>query len=142
MSYDKGWSLKINFLLSIYKVLVRSVINYANIVTAACNEKVIKDLEVLQNDALRVIYRRSLLDHISVQTLRDWAQIEPIKSRHDTLLNNYYEKCLVSNNPLIKELFENYKNFKTRKIFREGLAMEDDGSIDLEKLNLIRRVNI
>ena len=142
LSYDKGWSLKTNFLLNIHKVLIRTAMDYANIDTAACNEKVIKDLEVLQNDALRVIYKKSLLDHISVQTLRDWAQIESIKSRHDTLLNNYYEKCLVSNNPLIKELFKNYKNFKNRKIFREEFASWDDGSMDLEKLDLIRRVNI
>ena len=43
---------------------------------------------------------------------------------------------------MIKELFENYKNFKNRKIFREGLAIGEDGSIDLVKLDLIRRVNI
>jgi exonuclease III len=142
LSYDKGWSLKTNFLLSIYKVLIRSVMDYANVVTAACSEAVINDLEVLQNNALRVIYKKSLLDHISAQTLRDWAQIDSVKSRHNILLNNYYEKCLISNNPLIKELFENYKNFKNRKIFREGLAIGEDGSIDLVKLDLIRRVNI
>jgi hypothetical protein len=42
---------------------------------------------------------------------------------------------------LIKELFENFKQFKNRKIFREGLAIGEDGGIDLEKLDLIRRVN-
>ena len=116
--------------------------DYANVVTAACNEKVIKDLEVLQNDALRVIYKKSLLDQISIQTLREWAQIESVKSRHESLLNNYYEKCLVSNNPLIKDLFENYKIFKNRRVFREELAVRNDGTIDLEKLDLICKVNI
>ena len=142
LSYDRSWSLKTNFLLSIYKVLIRSVMDYANVVTAACNEKVIKELEVLQNDALRVIYKKSLLDQISIQTLREWAQIESVESRHESLLNNYYEKCLVSNNPLIKDLFEKYNVFKNRKVFHEELAVGDDGTIDLEKLDLIHKINI
>ena len=62
LSNDKSWALKLtNFLLSIYKVLIRSVMDYANVITAACNEKMVKDLEVLQNDALRVIYKKSIL---------------------------------------------------------------------------------
>ena len=76
LSYDKNWSLPTKFLLSIYKVLIRSVMDYANVVTAACNEKVVRDLEVLQNDALRVIYKKSLLDHVSVDTLLEWSEME------------------------------------------------------------------
>ena len=142
LSYDKSWSLNVKFLLSIYKVLIRSVMDYANVITAACNEKVVKELEVLQNDALRVIFKKSILDHVPVQTLLDWAELETIKSRHESLLTAYYEKCLVSNNPLIKELFEKYKIFKRRKLFSEDMAVGERGTVDLDRLALIRKVNV
>ena len=80
LSYDRCWGLNVNYLLSVYKVLVRSVMDYANVVTAACNIKVVRDLEVLQNDALRVIFKKSVMDHIPVQTLLQWADIESILS--------------------------------------------------------------
>ena len=79
LSHDKSWALKTNFLLSIYKVLILTVMDYANVIMVACNEKVVKDLEVLQNDALGVIYKKSILDHIPVQTLLEWAEIESVK---------------------------------------------------------------
>lgn len=141
LSYDKSWSLNIKFLLSIYKVLIRSVMDYANVITAACNDKIVKELEVLQNDALRVIFKKSILEHVPVSTLLDWAKIETVKERHENLLNSYYEKCLVSNNPLIKELFQKYKIFKRRKIFSEEMSVGEGGVVDLDRLALIRKVN-
>jgi hypothetical protein len=123
LSYDKSWSLNTKFLLNIYKVLIRSVMDYANVTTAACNDKIVKELEVLQNDALRVIFKKSILEHVPVSTLLDWAEIETVKERHENLLNSYYEKCLVSNNLLINELFQKYKIFKRRKIFSEEMSV-------------------
>ncbi len=101
----------------------------------------VKDLEVLQNDALKVIFKKSILDHIPIQTLLEWAEVESIKDRHENLLTTYYEKCLVSHNPLIKELFENYKVFKRRKLFNEELSVGVGGVVDLERLMLIRKIN-
>ena len=130
----------VNYLLIVYKVLVRSVMDYANVVMVACNIKVVRDLGVLQNDALRVILKKS----VNIQTLQQWAYIESVEGRHETLLNKYYESCLVKKKPLINELFDNYKNFKQRnKIIRESLAVSENGIVDLTRLDLlIRQTNI
>ena len=71
ISYDKHWGLNSKFLINIYKVLVLSVMDYTSIITSASSEKVLKDLEVLQNNALRVIFKKSVLNKITVEQLRE-----------------------------------------------------------------------
>ena len=124
-----------------YKVLVRSVIDYASVISIASSDEVIRKLEVMQNNALRIIFKVSFNDHVSVDTLRSWAGVESIADRHRQLLPNYYEKAIVTNNPLVNQLFKNYKDFKERKLISENLAVKRDGSIDLVSLNLIRAIN-
>jgi len=130
------------FLVNIYKVLIRSVTDYASVITVACSSKVIKDLEVLQNESLRIIFKKSLLDHVSCEDLRSWADITTIAERHEELLTDYYEKVLIKKNPLITELFEKYRSFKLRNIISEDLAVNGNGIVDLVKLDLIRKTNI
>jgi hypothetical protein len=83
------------FLVNIYKVLIRSVTDYASVITVACSSKVIKDLEVLQNESLRIIFKKSLLDHVSCEDLRSCADITTLAERHEELLTDYYEKVLI-----------------------------------------------
>ena len=71
LSWDKNWRLKIHFLLNVYKVLVRSLLDYSSIISAACPNDVTKAQEIMQNDALRVIFKKSLLDQVSSDTLRE-----------------------------------------------------------------------
>lgn len=108
----------------------------------ACASKLLKDLEVLQNESLRIIFKKSLLDHVSCEDLRSWADITSIAKRHEELLTDYYEKVLIKKNPLITELFEKYRSFKLRKIINEELAVNGNGIVDLIKLDLIRKTNI
>ena len=130
------------FLVNIYKVLIRSVTDYASVITVACSSKVIKDLEVLQNESLRIIFKKSLLDHVSCEDLRSWADITTLAERHEELLTDYYERVLIKRNPLISELFEKYRSFKLRNLINEDLAVNGNGIIDLVKLDLIRKTNI
>ena len=82
-----------------------------------------------------------MLDHVSCEDLRSWANIPSITERHDDLLSDYYEKALIKKNPLINELFEKYRSFKLRKIIDECLAVNNEGVVDLVKLDLIRKTN-
>ena len=84
LTWDKNWRLKIHFLLNFYKVLVRSLLDYSSIISAAYTNDVTKALEVMQNDALRVIFKKSLLDQISSHTLREWAGVESIAERQNS----------------------------------------------------------
>lgn len=141
LAYDRNWSLKTNYLVNVYKVLVRSVMDYANVISGACDKQVIKDFEILQNTALRVIFKVSLLDHVSIETLREWAGVESIETRHSELLNDYYVKCLTSSNPLIKDVFKQYELFKKRNFLREELAIGEGGTVDMATFDLIKNHN-
>ena len=50
--------LETDSLVNAYKVLIRSVLDYANVISAACTKMVKGDLEVIQNNALRIIYKK------------------------------------------------------------------------------------
>ena len=141
LSFDRNWSLNSKFLVNIYKVLVRSVMDYANVISSACDKKVIRAFEVLQNDALRVIFKKSKLEHVSIEELRGWAELDSIEMRHEELLNDYYVKCMTTNNPLIKDLFNSYKNFKQRNFRDLSLVDGSSGLVNLMKLDQIRKNN-
>ena len=89
LSYDKNWALKPHILVRIYKSLVRSVLDYASVTAIACNVDVRKDFVVLQNDALRIIFKKNIMDHIKVDDLRKWANVDSIHNRHKDLLNRF-----------------------------------------------------
>ena len=62
-----------------------------------------KDFEAIPNNAIRIIFNIKITDEVSV---RDVSSIEDC---HESLINRYYEDALISNNPLIGELFGCYK---------------------------------
>ena len=92
-----------------YKSLLRSVLDYACVTSISCNKDVIKRYEILQNDALRIVFKRFIMDHVRVEDLSKWAGVTSVEDRHKELLLRYYERTIMSDNPLLKKLFENYK---------------------------------
>jgi hypothetical protein len=141
LSFDPNWRLSPPILVRIYKSLIRSVMDYASVISIACNKEVVKALEIIQNDSLRVIFKKTIMDHVQIEDLREWAGVESIKDRHQSLLTSYYERALISANPLMKLMFEKYKKFKSRNDLNPNLAVSEDGRVDLEKLNFIRNFN-
>ena len=141
LSYDKNWRLDTTTLIRIYKSLVRSVLDYACVTSVACNKNIVRNFETLQNDALRIIYKKTVLDHVKVEDMRKWADVSSIAKRHEELLTRYYERAIMSENPLLKKLFENYKKFKERKALNINLAVDSMGVVDLETLKFIRAHN-
>ena len=112
LSYDRTWRLDEKLLVKIYKSLVCSVLDYASVCTGAMKD--CKVLEILQNNALRVIFKKTLLDKVSCEELRNKAGVSTVFERHAKLANEYYERALLSQNPLINSVFSNYKKFKER----------------------------
>ena len=142
LSYDKTWKLTDGLLIKMYKSLIRSVIDYASITTGSVSLKIKNDLEVLQNNALRIIFKKGLLDKISNEELRTRAGLVTVKERHHKLMLDYYEKAIVTENPLIKKVFDNFKKFKTRNYLKESLAVDESGRIRNETLDLIKKHNV
>ena len=50
----------------------------------------------MQNNALRVIHKKGLLDKIPSDVLREKSQVDTVETRHKHLLESYYEKAIVS----------------------------------------------
>ena len=73
--------------------------------------------------------------------MRGWAELDSIEMRHEELLNDYYVKCMTTNNPLIKDLFNSYKNFKQRNFRDLSLVDGSSGLVNLMKLDQIRKNN-
>ena len=141
LSFDKMWRLDEKALVKMYKCLILSVLDYASINTGACCKDSLKDLEVIQNNALRIIFKKGLLEKTSTQELRERACLDSIGERHYKLMSDYYERALTSNNPLIGKIFVNFKKFKRREWLSENLAVKEDDTVNMELLNLIRAHN-
>ena len=141
LSYDRNWALKPGILVQVYKSLVRSVLDYASVTSIACNVNVINDYEIVQNDALRIIFKKTVMDHTRIEDLRKWAKVPPIQSRHKELLTRYYERAIMSDNPLVKDMFVKYEKFKKRNCLNPSLAVDEDNNVNLERLELIRSHN-
>jgi hypothetical protein len=115
--------------------------DYACVTLAALSLDLRKDFEIIQNNAIRIIFNLRLSDEISVERLREMARVSSIEQRHTMLMDRYYESALTSGNPLLAEVFEGYKRFKKRKFIREELAVSEHGIVNLETLELIRGHN-
>ena len=76
-----------------------------------------------------------------VQELREKAGLETIAKRHEMLLERYYESVLISNNPLVNQIFTEYKEFKRRNFIRESLAVDTNNVVNLRDLEIIKEHN-
>ena len=42
-------------------------------------------------------FKKSKLEHVSIEELRGWAELDSIEMRHEELLNDYYVKIMTTN---------------------------------------------
>ena len=140
LSYDKSWRLNKKILIQMFKCLVLSVVDYASVTAGALNESSKNELEILQNNALRIIFKKSLLDKVRNTTLREMAGVKKIEERHHDLMRDYYERALITENPLVDKMFTNYRIFKNRFNINENLATVG-GITQGETLELIKKHN-
>jgi hypothetical protein len=144
LSYKRQWKLNENTLLTIYKSLVRSVLDYSCFIFSSLNETFKKKLQSIQNNALRIIYKKTWEFDASI--LHDWAKIETIETRMCNLTETYVEKAFACNNPLITRAIDDYAVIrKATHINPQSAADETDLAtiidnnkyMDSQKLNPI-----
>ena len=95
---------------------MRSVIEYPCFISGSCNKGIMDKLEILQNHALRIVLKKRQIDHVTIESLREEANVSAIEKRHQKLLLAYFDKAINNNNPLIMELIKYYWEFRKRNI--------------------------
>ena len=96
-------TIKQDHLITIYKSFIRSKIEYSFIPYLITNEKIKNDLQIIQNTALRTIFKRTR--YYSNQKLHDNANIPSLNQHLSNIAKSYMEKVI--NNKQLLELFYN-----------------------------------
>ena len=106
---NRKWRIKEEVLKSVYYALIRSIIDYTLIVYSVLSEKNKEALQIIQNKALRIIYNCSI--EISVNELHRIANEKKISERAIEVKENYLEKNTKSDNPVVKQLLWDFRNY-------------------------------
>jgi hypothetical protein len=129
LSYDQLWKLDNSVLIKLYKTLVRSIIEYSSVIIGSVSQSFIKKLEAIQNNALRAIYQESWEDMREVgnrpEDLREKSKIQTIENRLKQLNERYIEKALLTRNPFVDEMIEDYLTFRARTKIDPKKALND-----------------
>ena len=104
---QKSWGLNKATLVQIYKSLIRSVIEYIGLSYFSLGPNQRKELEVIQNSALRTILRVKREEGNT--KLLETAKIDSVCTRMRKLNATYVQKTINQENPLIIELINSYK---------------------------------
>ena len=112
LAYEPSWRLPEKTLIQLYKSLVRSIIEYSSFFINTISSSYRKTLEAVQNNALRIIFRTTWEATSTSESQK--AQVQTIEERLKNLNEKYFVEALLSSNPLIETLFEDYLSFKER----------------------------
>jgi hypothetical protein len=106
MLSNKKWKLSKITLISIFKALIRSIIDYSSVVIPFISKGLLKTTQSIQNTAIKCIFELNYLT--STEEVIKISGVEPIKERAETLNGKYLQNCIKFNNPLIIELIDQY----------------------------------
>ena len=73
-------------LIQLYESLMRSVIDYPCFISVSCKRGIMDKLEILQNHALRIVLKKRQVDHVTIDSLREEANVSTIEKRIQKLL--------------------------------------------------------
>jgi len=114
---NKDWKIDSNILLQIYKLLIRSLLEYSSIIYTSLNKENKTKLQVIQNNCLRIILKKNSYTRIS--DLHNLANIETIESRFKKLNSSYFRRGLINKNPIILELINDYINYSAARLIKK-----------------------
>jgi hypothetical protein len=107
----KTWQLTKQTLIQIYNVLIRSIIEYSAIIAPIISAANLNTLQIIQNNALRLILNKPKITRTRIEYLHEEANIDMIDTRLTTLRKRYVLKAIHNNNPIIKDTISEYLNF-------------------------------
>jgi hypothetical protein len=95
----------------------------------------VKELETIQNNSLRAIFKIQMTDHVEIATLLERAKVSTIKDRLTSLANKYLDKALVSGNELVNKIIDDYCAFKNRFHLNPALADSEEMLRQINEFN-------
>jgi hypothetical protein len=77
----KSWLLNEKTLIQIYNVLIRPIIDYSAILSPIISATNLNTLQIIQNNALRIIFKKPLITRTTINWLHDRANLIRIEVR-------------------------------------------------------------
>ncbi len=93
-------------LVNIYQALIGSVIDYAAFTYPTLSKSLAKDLQIIQNKAMRIIFKQPY--DCTTESLKNLSGLQLVADRLNDLTINYFRTAIVNNNPLIMRLVSEY----------------------------------
>ena len=113
---NKKWKLKTSVLIRIYILLIRSLLDYSSIIYHCLNNENKQKLQKIQNSCLKIIHHKpTFFSTIEIHKLSNLCTLE---TRFENLNSKFFSRCIVNNNPLIKDLAIEYLNFSGAREIR------------------------
>ena len=91
--------------------MIRSVIEYSAIIAPIISATNLNMLQIIQNNALRLILNKPKVTRTRIEHLHEEANIDMIDTRLTSLRKRYVLKAIHNNNPIIKDTISEYLNF-------------------------------
>lgn len=102
----KSWKLRKETLLSIYKSLIGSVLDYSAFMWSALSDRLKKSIQAIQNNAVRIIFHRPRDE--TTDSLCALSKLERVEMRMKAVNDSFFRSALKYSNPVIMELREAY----------------------------------
>ncbi len=110
---NKCYKLSHQILIHIYTALVRSIMDYSSIIFPRITIARYKKLRSIQNSALRSIF------HLAFDTptleIERMSCVPVLSDRFNQLNERYLSNCLINENPLIQQLYQEYLCFENSR---------------------------
>ena len=104
----KSWHLSQETVKGVYKSLIRSLLDYISPFYSAFSQKAKKDLQIIQNNCLRVIYKQfyneKSRNQMSTIDLHRLSNEKLIENRTENLTLQYLSDAIESKNPMVCDL--------------------------------------
>ena len=109
-----SWKLNKSVLTNIYKALIGSVIDYNFPLLSCFSASSLKDLQVIQNNSVRIIFKVARDSHTTVQALCEMSGLKLVEDRLKQLFSTYLTRN-VESNQLLKGIVDDFLCFKRNK---------------------------
>jgi hypothetical protein len=104
---SKHFKLKKRTLLSIYKALIRSIVEYNFFFTNSISPTNINAHQIIQNKVIKIIYKLKM--YTILEKFQVEIKLEPVATRISLLLDRYIQRSITNSNSQIVHLIEEFK---------------------------------
>ena len=109
----KSWQLKTKTLVSLYRSLIGSIIEYSSFISSLISTTKEKTIQAIQNKAMRAIFKKPYSE--KTENLCKVSGLPLVKDRLSELNHRYFEKAISNKNALIVPQIEQFlKTFSSQ----------------------------